>query len=179
MPLKNPIIYEFIFRPAMLTYGVWEQVRMDHGQEFCLVSFAQTIMSHHRLVGTSEPFRMTTSTKNNVIERFWPEMNTRVNYPLKRALNTIIANDITDTLDESDLVFKFCLSWLTLYISKDAVEHLLNSWNHHRVPGFNGCIPAENMQQSMHMAQVVEFLVSSTPELVRMYPKEPGRSAYS
>eukprot|EP00111_Clytia_hemisphaerica_P019025 TCONS_00056244-protein len=97
--VKNPIlIYEFIFRPAMLTYGVWEQVRMDHGQEFCLVSFAQTIMSHHRLVGTSEPFRMTTSTKNNVIERFWPEMNTRVNYHLKRALNTIIANDITDIL---------------------------------------------------------------------------------
>jgi len=31
------------------------------------------------------------------------------------------------------------------------------------------------MQQSMHMAQVEEFLVPSTPELVRMYEERGGQ----
>ena len=44
MPIKNPIlIYEFVFRPAILKYGIWDQVRMDHGREFCLVIFVQQI----------------------------------------------------------------------------------------------------------------------------------------
>jgi len=97
---------------------------MDHGQEFCLVAFAQSVVAPYRLVGRAAPYRKTTSTKNNVVERFWPEMNSRINYPIKRALNEIIADDITDTLDENDPVFKYCLSWITFFVSEDAVKHL-------------------------------------------------------
>jgi len=42
MPIKNPIlIYEFVFRPALLEFGVWNQLRVDHGQEFVLCLFVQ------------------------------------------------------------------------------------------------------------------------------------------
>ena len=95
---------------ALRKYGIWEQVKMDHGQEFCLVAFAQNILAPHRLIGTAKPFRKTTSTKNNVVERFWSEMNSRVNYPIKHALNEIIAIDTSGTLNEEDPIFQFCLS---------------------------------------------------------------------
>lgn len=32
MPIKNPIlIYEHLFRPALMKYGLFDQIRMDHG----------------------------------------------------------------------------------------------------------------------------------------------------
>ena len=37
MEVKNSIlIYEFVFRPAIIQYGLWNQLRIDHGQEFVL-----------------------------------------------------------------------------------------------------------------------------------------------
>ena len=63
MPIKNPIvIYESIFRPAMLKYGVWDQVRMDHGQEFCIVSFVQNVISHLRNNQNRVSFKKTPPT---------------------------------------------------------------------------------------------------------------------
>lgn len=63
MPIKNAIvIYDKIFRPAMVEYGIWDQVWMDHGQEFCLVSYAQNSISHIRNNQEREPFRRTPST---------------------------------------------------------------------------------------------------------------------
>ena len=52
--VKNPIlIYAFVFRQALCKYGIWEQVRTDHGREFALVGFIQNVLSHYRLEGTS------------------------------------------------------------------------------------------------------------------------------
>lgn len=32
MPIKSPIlIYEHLFRPALMKYGLFDQIRMDHG----------------------------------------------------------------------------------------------------------------------------------------------------
>ena len=46
IPIKNPILlYEYVFRPTVLKYGVWEQVRMDHGREFALVIFIRQVLS--------------------------------------------------------------------------------------------------------------------------------------
>jgi len=146
---------------------------MDHGQEFCLVAFAQSVVAPYRLVGRAAPYRKTTSTKNNVVEIFWPETQEST-IRSKRALNEIIADDITDTLDENDPVFKYCLSWITFFVSEDAVKHLLNSWNYHRIPGSNGCIPIQNMVETKSMATLPEFLIPSTPEIVRMYEADGG-----
>ena len=45
IPIKNPVLfYEYVFRPAVLKYGVWEQVRMDHGRKFALAIFIQQVL---------------------------------------------------------------------------------------------------------------------------------------
>ena len=33
------IIYEDVYRAAVLQYGLWDQVRLDHGREFYLTLF--------------------------------------------------------------------------------------------------------------------------------------------
>ena len=69
------LIYEFVFRPAILKYGILDQVRMDHDREFCHVIFVQQIIAYLRANVKRAPFKQTTSTDNIVVERFWPEAN--------------------------------------------------------------------------------------------------------
>lgn len=144
MPIKNPIlIYEFAFRPALLEYGLWNQLRVDHGQEFVLCLFVQDLLKSYRFCQDKTPWRQTTSTENNTIERFWPELNSRVNYPIKRAFNSIRGNFDYDLANPT---MKFTFSWVARYIAADAADHLIKSRNFHRVEGRNGCIPIENMR---------------------------------
>ena len=73
MPVKNPIsIYEFPFRPALCRYGIWDQIRMDHGREFNLVICVQQLLSVYRNDESRESYKQTRSTKNCEAERFWP-----------------------------------------------------------------------------------------------------------
>ena len=146
MPVKNPIIiYEFVFCPALVKYGLWNQLRVDHGQEFVLCIYIQDLIKRYRYSEEKAPWRQTASTDNNVIERFWPELNSRVNYPAKRAFISISE---TFDLDLSNPFIKFCFSWVAMDVTVDAAEHLVDSWNHHRVPGPSGCVPIENMNQT-------------------------------
>ena len=64
----------------------------------------------------------TTSTQNSVIERFRPELNGKVNYPIKRAMT-----DITEQCeyDICDPVLKYCVSWAVDFVCEDATEHLI------------------------------------------------------
>ena len=88
--VKNPIlIYEYVFRPAIFKYGLKKQLRIDHGQEFSLCIFVQDLLKNDRQSTEKEPWEQTTSTQN-VTERHWPELNSSVNYPVKRVLISII-----------------------------------------------------------------------------------------
>ena len=69
----------------------------------------------------------------------------------------------------SDPVLKYCVSWITNCICQDATQHLIKSWNHHRIPGPMGCIPVENMRLSQQNARLNEVFLPSTSEAVRMY----------
>ena len=166
MEVKNPIlIYEYVFRRATLKHELWNQLRIDHGQEFSLCMFVKDLLKNYRQSTEKELWKQTTSTQN-VIERFWPELNSRVNYPIKRPLISIIEeNDYS----MSDPVLKYCVWWITNYICQDATQHLVKSWNHHRIPGPMGCIPTENMRLSQHNARLNEVFVQSFSEAVKMY----------
>lgn len=80
MGVKNPImIYDQVFRPVLLLYGLWEQLRIDHGQEFSFCIFIQELLKQQRNNTSRAPWKQTASTENYTIERFWPELNPRVN----------------------------------------------------------------------------------------------------
>ena len=156
MEIKNPIlIYEFLFRPAIVQFGLWNQLRVDHGQEFVLCIFVQELLKDYRILKEKRPWVQTTSTENNVIERFWPEVNTRVNYPIKRALNQIVEEG---DWDMSNAILKYCISWVTIFTANAATEHLIDSWDFHRIPGTSGCVPIDNMVRTKRTVNIIEPL---------------------
>ena len=70
-------------------WAIWNQSKIDQGQEFSLCLFVQDLLKNDCQSTEKEPWKQTTFTQN-VIERFWPELNSRVNYLVKRALISII-----------------------------------------------------------------------------------------
>ena len=141
--------YELVFRIALVKYGLWNKLRLDHGLEFALCIFVKETLKVYHRSQEKDPWRQTALTQNNVIERFWPDMNSRVNYPIRRAFVQILE---INNYDLSDPVLKYCFYWLSIYIVEDAEQHLIDSWNYRRVPGRNGCIPIENMRHTKRIA---------------------------
>lgn len=132
MPIKNNlIIYDEIYRHFTATYGLWDQIRVDGGQEFNLVCHIQEYLRNKRRNPTIEPFKSTKSTENNIIERMWVEVNSRVNYPIKSALGQFARDGFIDmSLDYT----KFAVSWVTCHVSKVGLKRFVEAWNHHSVP---------------------------------------------
>lgn len=119
-------------RPAVLAHGIWDQVRVDHGKEFYLTLFMQELLSPHRYNQERRPYLQTSSTKNHIVERIWPEVNNRVNYPLKTALLQL---EDQEELDMNDGLVRYCVSNLTVQLCQIGLTRLVDSWNSHRIPG--------------------------------------------
>ena len=62
----------------------------------------------------------------------WPEINQRVNYPIKAGLVKLIEAEDVDLEDE---VTKFCLSNLTIQLAELGIHQVVESWNAHQIPG--------------------------------------------
>ena len=90
MPLKNnERIYENIYKVAAIEYGLWDQLRVDHGKEFYLSLYVHEELRKGRGDPTIPPYVQTTSTCNHKIERIWVELNVRVTYPIKRIIKSM------------------------------------------------------------------------------------------
>ena len=66
------------------------------------------------------------------IERFWPEVNVRVNYPIKKALMELDNNQMIDMLCE---IQKFCVSFVACAVANHGLKIVIMSWNAHTIPG--------------------------------------------
>ena len=132
MPQKNNItIFDEVYRITILTDGLWDQIRVDHGREFYLVLYIQEKLRDQRGNPSIAPYRQTTSRANHVIERIWVELNRRVTYPLKRAVSSMVEREMINT--DSEMV-KYCLSTLLMKICEIGMKRFISAWNCHHLP---------------------------------------------
>lgn len=173
IPKKNPIvIYDLLFRPLLLSEGMWDQVRVDHGTEFTLVVAAQVYLSSLRQNPSHHlPVLQSLSRLNHRAERIWPEVNQRVNYPVKHVLVDMENNG---EIDMSDEVIKFCVSWVTINVMNDAVNMFIQAWNNHRIPGCNGGVPNTLALQANQVTPLISSSVPSTADFVQIHEQESG-----
>lgn len=167
IPKKNPIfIYDVLFRPLLLSEGLWDQVRVDHGTEFTLVNTAQLHLSPHRQSSQHQPVMQSVSRQNHRAERVWPEINQRVNYPVKRVLTDMENNEEIDMGNE---VTKFCVSWITIHVMQDAIKTFIQSWNNHRIPGRGGGIPNVMALHNNRVTVLNPTSIPSTAEVLHLH----------
>lgn len=62
---------------------------------------------------------MSSFKQNHVIERIWVEVNQRVNYPIKQALNEM-ADDEQINCDEPTCMY--CVSWFSMQVATVGIK---------------------------------------------------------
>ena len=70
--------------------------------------------------------------QNHPVERFWVEINTRVNYPVKACL---VKMEELGVIDMESSMHKFCVSWFAIRVCSVGTKLAVQAWNEHPVPG--------------------------------------------
>jgi hypothetical protein len=136
MPIKNNVqIYSTLFRPLLLNYGIWDEVRVDQGKEWVLMLFVQECLANLRTNTTRPPHLQSTSKQNHAVERMWVEINKRVNYPVKKVLVAMQNEGLILTENQLSPLHCFCVSWFTLRVVQEGLSLAIAAWNNHTIPG--------------------------------------------
>ncbi|KAM7012019.1 uncharacterized protein LKV04_022591 [Tautogolabrus adspersus] len=123
MPVKNNLtIYQDVYRQAVLTQGLWDQLRTDCGREFYLMNFVQEKLAGYRFCTDRPSFLQTPSTL----------VNNRVNYPIKACLMHMLNQEV---INMEDGTVRYCVSTLACQVASIGMNRFVESWNAHRVPG--------------------------------------------
>lgn len=171
IPKKNPIlIYKFLYRPILEQHGIWDQLRMDHGTEFTLVISVQQGISNFRNDPSRHPVLQSMSRQNHRAERIWPEINSRINYPVKRVLVRMEG----DGCDMNDEITKFSVSWVTIRVVAGPVRRFIGAWNAHTIPGCRGGIPDVLARTSSRVVSIQPLHIPTVNEAVRNHESNNG-----
>lgn len=171
MPLKNCVkIYDKLYRPMVEEYGIWDQLRVDHGREFALICAVQNHLSPYRHNTARTAVRQTTSTRNHVIERWWVEANQRVNYPLKECLNELVE---TEEIDMEDAHHRYFVSWFGCNVASAGLRSCAEAWNAHHIPRKG--IPNVLMESNHQAVRLNPDLLPTTDEAVNLFTEDGGR----
>lgn len=66
IPVKNSIaVYNLLLRPLLLSEGLWEQIRVDHGTEFALTNTMQQYLAPLRSSRHAHPVLQSMSRQNH------------------------------------------------------------------------------------------------------------------
>ena len=66
------------------------------------------------------------------VERVWPQVNARVNYPLKRILYAL---QESNTINMSCPITKFCVSFVVIKSAAVGMNRFVSAWNSHFIAG--------------------------------------------
>ena len=135
----------YVYRAAVLEYGLWDQVRVDHEREFYLMLFIQEKLREQCGNADVSPYQQTSWQKNHVIERVWVELNQRVTYPIKRVVASMVNQGSLDI--ESDMV-KYCVSTVLQAVASVGMQRMISAWNAHYIPrrGIPNMLQYDNKQ---------------------------------
>ena len=162
-------IYQEVYRQAILTYGLFDELRVDHGREFYLILFIQEKLRETRGNPDVVPYRQTPSTQNHIIERIWVEVNQRVSYPLKRIL---IRMTETNLLNMQCDMSKHCIHKFIMEVAKVGLSRFIDSWNAHRIP--NHGIPNDLQIQCNGTTSIHPQEIPLGDDAVQQYRQQGG-----
>lgn len=173
MPRKNPItIYNTIFRPLLLSEGIWDQLRLDHGTEFTLVSTIQQYLSAHRVHQDRLPVFLTTSRQKHRVERIWPEINSCIDYPIKAVL---VLMEQEEVINMEDNIHKFAVSWVAIKLAWSPGATFIDAWNAHNIPGRSGGIPNMLAANTRQISALCLSHVPSTTQAIQLHETAGGQ----
>ena len=174
IPIKNSIaIYDLLMRPLLVREGLWEQIRVDHGSEFTLVCTAQQLLANLRQSQQHRSVLQSMSRQNHRAERIWPEINQRINYPIKRILVEMESNG---EIDMEDSITKFSVSAVVIMVTFIAIMEFISSWNSHRIPGRRGGIPNILARDTNRTTHLSPGQVPSPDTIVRLHQIQTGNT---
>ena len=167
MPKKNnELIFTNVYRAAINEYGLWNQLRVDHGKEFYLSLYIQERLRVGRGDATIPPYIQTTSTCNHIIERIWVELNQRVTYPVKRVM------DDQRLINMDCPITRFCVSTVLCQVCEVGMWRMIRAWNHHSIP--HRGIPNELQSQAFNTAAIQPVEVPLANDAVTLYRDQGG-----